>query len=518
MFQNISPLLKEINQKRTWQKLTTPWHYIKRSDELYLFWTTLAYYLISVLNLNNKTIFLSLIGLGVIYNLRFKNIRHTLIFTSIASLIFLVGKTWVVQLISPKMLRSTDPSQGYLSFIVITPFQIFTTLLLALIVRDLIAGYSNIREKLAGLFSRPAIVFLCLFFFWQLLSGVVAENIYNLAIIYSLQSLSYLVVFLGVMLYIPSRYSRFSKITSLFGAMAVFEAGLSLFQWLRRSNLGLAVEATERSLTYLEGPGQGFYNIRSIGTFSHPNELGLFSLFMAFLFLPFLFASKKLKLKKFFYLVFFSSSLLTLILSLSRAAWLSFAFCLLLFLYFVEKRWNRQIIRLDRIKTRTLVYVIFFLIVLSPIAISRAVKSFDLFKPTGGGETRLKLIEESLNLIKQKPFFGSGMGLSGYAMFKYNPRGIISTFPSVVHNIFLLIGSESGIPILIFFSLFILFSLKEALIEMYKVNLDNKIERFGVLISLLSFLIFGAMHQIFLMGFFLLIASFLYNIEKTTRF
>jgi len=486
------------------------WKYINNSDELYIFWTTLTYYIVSIANLNNKTIFISLLGLWVIYNLHLKNIRQSLLLTALTSLVFLVGKTWIVELISPMLLRSSDFPRGYIAFIVVAPFQIFASLLFVLIARDIIVCHSDIRAKLKDMLSKPFTIFLTFFFLWQIVSAVTADYRYQLPLVFALQSASYFLMFIGVMVYFPMQHSSASKILSLFGAMTIFQAVLAGMQWLRRSTLGLAIEPTDELLTYLQGPGQGFFSVRSVGTFSHPNELAIFSAGMALLFLPmFYLKSSQLRLNRTYYLGFFIAAGLSLMLSLGRSAWISFVLYLLVFLFVVEKKWDQHIVRLGKELGRKAVYLSVLVFIFSPMVISRALESVDLFKPTGGGETRLKLMEESIHLISLKPLFGAGMGLSGYAMFKFNPRGVISTFPSVVHNWYLLIANESGIPALTAFLLFVAFIMRDAVDSLKRSILSMKLIVLGPLMALLSFLVNGMINQIFLTGIFLAITSVL---------
>ena len=499
-----------LNRGKIIKKSRAFWRYINKNDELYIFWATLTYFFVSTANLNNKTIFVSLLGLWVIYNLRLKNIRQSLLLTALTSLMFLVGKTWTVELISPLLMRSADLPQGYLAFIVVTPFQIFASLVFALLIRDIIFRQNDLRVKIKSLFSRPFTIFLCLFFFWQIVSALMADNRFELPLIFSLQSVSFLLIFLGVLAYFPLRHSSASKILSLFGAMSIFQAVLAGMQWLRRSTLGLAIEPTHEMLTYLQGPGQGYFSVRSVGTFSHPNELAIYSASMTLLFLSLLYdKSLQLKLGRKYYLVCFIAAGVSLILSLGRSAWVSYILCLIIFLFVVEKMWNEHAIKLNRGIRKKVVYLIVLVLIFSPMIISRSVESVNLFKPTGGGETRLKLVNESIHLLKQKPFFGSGMGLSGYAMFKYNPKGIISTFPSVVHNLYLLIANESGLPALAAFLLFIAFILRETIRSLNGMNRGRKIMVLGSLMALIVFLVNGMANQVFLMGIFLIITSVL---------
>ncbi len=502
------------------------WHYINQSDYLYIFWVTLIYYLLSVFNLNNKTIFLSLLILVYIYNLRLKNLHLSLLLTTLVSLIFLVGKAWEIQLISPLVLLAGSFPKGYTVFVIITPFQIFSGLLLVWFIRDWLIGDVCVQSKTLELFSKPAFIFLFLFFFWRVLSALAVKGIYDLDLIYSLQSLSYLIVLVNLFVYFSlkvnkqRKLSSFLGISSLFGAMSLFEAFLAVWQWFAHSSLGLAIEAIAEDLTYFEGPGQSFFSVRPVGTFNHPNQFALFSLAMVLFFLPFLYLeAKELKLKKFkmkktFYYIFLTSAGVSLILSLGRAAWLSLFICSLFFSCMVEKRWKRNVgseifLKLKKIKSRHFFYLFLFIALLGIFTSPRMLSSWDLFQPTGGGETRIKLIQESLNLIRVKPFFGAGMGLSGYQMLKLKPRGVIANFPSVVHNFYLLTAAESGLPALFCFCLFCLFLFAATIKQFKKIEVDGKIKRLGMMTVLLSFLINGLMHQIFLMGVFLIIASLL---------
>lgn len=486
------------------------WAYIINSDERYIFWTTLIYYAVSTANLNNKTIFISLLALWVIYNFRLKNIRQSLLLTGVTSIVFLVGKTWVVELISPLLLRSSDFPSGYIAFIVITPLQILMSLFLIVIARDIIIHHSDIRTRLARVFSNDSIIALSLFFLWQLVSALLPDRRFELPLVYALQSASFFLLFIGLLVYLPMRFSSAAKILSLLGAMTVFQTALAGMQWLRRSTLGLAIEPTNEILTYLRGPGQGFFSVRAVGTFSHPNELAIFSACMALLFFPLLYLkNSRTSLNKTYYLGCFIAAFISLILSLGRSAWISFALCLMIFLFIVEKKWDLHTIRLESGWRKRAVYLFVLILIFAPMIISRAVESANLFKPTGGGETRLRLLEESIHAIKQKPIFGSGMGLSGYEMFKYHPEGIISTFPSVVHNMYLLIANESGLPALITFLAFLVLMARDVIEKIDRLQQSRKLMVLGSLMSLLSFLVNGILNQIFLMGIFLTITGVL---------
>jgi len=489
---------------------------ITSNDQTYLFWTTLIYYVISVLSPNNKAIFLSLLALWFIYNRRFRNIRFSLLLTAIASLIFLVGKTWTFQLISPILLKSTSYPQGYMAISTITPFNILAFMILAVLMRDLLKDDFGIRRKIINTLKKKWMLYLSLFFLWQVVSALSAKNVYNLSIMYTLQSLSFLVLLLGLRAYDARNGRQYVRITSIFAAITMFEAILASFQWIYRSTFGLAIESTQGFLTYQRAVDQSFFSVRSLGTFSHPNELAVFALLMIPIFLSLLYGRSqgKHKLKQIYYWVAFLSAATLVVLSQGRSAWISSYIALLGFLYIVEKRWDRHLIAVKDITTRKVFYLTLVAIVGLTVIVPRAGKSIDLFKPSGGVETRSKLVKESINLIRENPIFGVGMGLSPYAMLRMNPRGIVSIFPSVVHNFYLLTASESGLPALLFFLMFIISLFKDMYQQWRIFPQDDKIRKLGLLAALVSVLINSVTQQIFLMGFFLIVCNLLTTNER----
>ena len=145
------------------------------------------------------------------------------------------------------------------------------------------------------------------------------------------------------------------------------------------------------------------------------------------------------------------------------------------------------------------------------LVLPRMIKAFNFFQPESGGEARLRLIKESLNLIKTYPLFGSGKGLSVLNMFKLNPLGITSVFPAPVHNFYLLLASEGGLPALLFFFLFLTFIAKENFTRFKTNGINDKIKVLGITGGILASLINSFIHQIFLMGFYLILTFLLSN-------
>jgi O-antigen ligase len=472
--------------------------------QTYIFWTTLIFYGLSFFNINNKTIFLSLLLLGLVLYFKIKDFRFSLIYITLVSLPFLVGKTWEFLLIPANQLQSSDYPKGYFLTLTITPYYILTSLLFILILRDLLIKGKKMLIQIKRLTIEPVFLFLALFFVWQLVSSLLIVDVFRLSFSYSALSILNLFLLYAIGLYCKLNQKFFRKISVIFAAMVIFETTLALIQWLHRSTLGLAIETVDQYLTYFTGPAQGFFSIRSLGTFSHPNELALFSLGMSLFFLPYiLYKNNHVNLIKIFKLAFIAA-ILSLVLSLGRSSWLTFVFCFLIFLFIVEKKWHQKLVNFSNFKTKTLIYYFIIITVFSTIIFPRLIKTVDLFKPGGGGEARIRLINETINLISLRPFFGTGIGLSGYYMFRLNPQGIISTFPTTVHNIYLKIASESGIPGLALFLIIIIYWFKKFIKNLKNLKNKDKVKMLGLSLAVMSYLINGIMQQIFLFGFFII--------------
>lgn len=467
---------------------------------------TLGYYFLSCFNLNNKTLFISLILLGVVYYCRFKNWRLSLVLITTVSLVFQVGKTWSKLLILPELLHAPQFPDGYIAYVTITPFNIFSLLLLVAIFRDIFINNNFIKDRLFKIYKRKWFKLLGLFFIWRLLAAIMAYGNNILPIIYSLQFLTFFIYLIGLVAYVNNRYFIFPVLCS----MIIFEAILALLQWVYKANLGFVIEGANKYLSYYGGPDADFFIPRPQGTFYHPNELACFTLSLIFIPLAMMYFKKDHKIaingQAGFWFCF-----LTLILSQGRSAWLSFTGSFLGFVYLLEKKWNRHLINLSTINLRLIFFVIITIVIFLTIIVPRLTKSLEFFKPSAGGETRIKLIEESINLIVNMPWFGAGMGLSGLAMFKLKPTGIISILPSTVHNFYLLLAAESGLPSLMLFILFLYFFVRDIFISLYNLSVNDKIYSLGILAGMVAMLINGFIQQIFLMGFFIVLIFMSYE-------
>lgn len=467
-------------------------------DGAYLFGITLSYYMISLLNLNNKTLYLSCLLLWGAYYWRVRDLRLSLVLTGITSLIFNVGKTWEFHLIRPELLKNSEYEKGYSVFLTITPFNILIFFSLCFMIRDWFKDF-KFREKFRILLKKSWFVSTTLFFLWPIAGALFSKNIYNLALLFSLQNGLFLIFLLSLIFYKVA----YKQIFYLLGAMAIFESGLVVMQWLKKSTLGLVIEANQQFLSYNQTADQDFFSIRPIGTFSHANELALFGAMMVLFFLPVLYL--KFKRKNRLTIIFLISAIVCLIFSLGRSAWVSVFISAFLFFYIVEKHWNQKIIFFRDLTWKHLVAIILVTTLTSLIILPRVIRGLDFFSSGGGLVSRSKLVEESWKISVKKPFFGTGKSLSVLEMLYINPEGVISIFPVPVHNFYLLIMSESGVPTLLFFILMIFLVVKKELGSFNTININGKIRTMGMVMVIIAALVNSLVNFIFLMGFLILI-------------
>jgi len=207
--------------------------------------------------------------------------------------------------------------------------------------------------------------------------------------------------------------------------------------------------------------------IRAYGGFPHPNVLAAFLLISLFS-LCFLFLERNQAdggkgtsvgkaIERALYAVVFFVLLLGLILTFSRIALVVYVGGTILFLGFIlfsKILWSRYgeatypLILIVSISTVAL-FIIF-----SPYLNAR----FHVSSQEEAVVNRVRYSEESTHQIQQSPFFGVGVG-NFIPAFKNSAGGQNEEFYQPVHNIYLLIASETGIIGLLSFLFFIGFIL-----------------------------------------------------------
>lgn len=302
-------------------------------------------------------------------------------------------------------------------------------------------------------------------------------------------------------------------VTALFAGLA-FQSFLGIYQW-RFGAIGLRILG--------ETPYIGW---RSRGTFQHESYFGNYLAFLIpVVYRMFVFYKAKTQQEQIKYGVLFAVSTLALFTTFTRGPWISFAFAVMavtLWSFHKRKLRPKKMIPI----TIVMVFGIIFLIKYTPSIVSQ-------FDPEGGRQyaanIRMPLNRIAVRIIKAYPIMGVGQGM--YNM--YSPDFVHEHEEGVedwevdqlkwdmVHNSYLKIGAETGVPGLAMFLWFIFMVIKIGYkniksVDPYLSNLSIGILT-GYLAILVSFLASPdiRIHQINIM--FWLMGAILLSIQNLDK-
>lgn len=199
------------------------------------------------------------------------------------------------------------------------------------------------------------------------------------------------------------------------------------------------------------------------GGVSEPNTYALYTAVLLLITFPYVLHHENDYLKSGYIWL----GLFNIITSQSRTVWFGLGGIIFITLIIHKQRLSRFVSLLFIPKLR---YIFLSLIAISfiVIIIPRMSLTSLFFSEEGGGQLRLEMFREGLQLLARAPLTGFGVG-SGLRIFFDNfPAGYIYTFPHPVHNAYLQIALESGIPALIAFILPFYFIMKQWMIVLIK--------------------------------------------------
>ncbi|MDP2649448.1 MAG: O-antigen ligase family protein [bacterium] len=390
-------------------------------------------------NINNKTlIFVSFVYL-IISSLIQKSFTKGLIFSYLLFSLFLVGKTYEIQII-PKSKLAYAPILGYNGYyqgiIIGASFFIGILMFMPLLSQLVKKSFSFQKD----------ILFLSLFIIFSLVSSILSLNTY-LSLFAWFNTLFLLPFYYLLKKYLLADKKFIFDLLRFLGVLASYEVLLAAIQYVKKGSALPSLEIVSQI------PFQGLELdpnwFRPPGSLSHPNDLANFLLPLTVLF--FLIGYLRKKIPKNFAIFGFTLGIFGLILTLSRSSWLILFFILIISVFVFEKKYHLQF------NSKYKKMIVFIVLILIPIfflfAFPRIGKSLDTFSEGGSGLSRIELIQESVNLSFRYPLFGVGYRMSVLGMFLENPKGEMYYFPTPVHNIYLQMTNELGIlPTVSFFS------------------------------------------------------------------
>jgi O-antigen ligase len=197
---------------------------------------------------------------------------------------------------------------------------------------------------------------------------------------------------------------------------------------------------------YSMAKGVSFLAIRS--TFSHYNGFATSLTANFFITVGAIIKAKKLLLRIIFFILILLI-FINLLLTYSRGAWLSLIFVNLFLVLFVSN--NKQ-------KTFFFILVMFFGISIFSIPFLRERVLFIM--QSGGDADRFKVWQIAINMFKDSPIFGRGIGLFMHYFSQYDPGELYIT--QYAHNCYLQILAETGIVGIVFFVWFLIEILKQS--------------------------------------------------------
>jgi len=274
-----------------------------------------------------------------------------------------------------------------------------------------------------------------------------------------------------------------------FLASVFLQALLGIYQFLTQSSfackyLGLAAHYPDSLGASIIETVSGRW-LRAYGGLDHPNIFGGV-LAVSLVIVAYLLAKKKMLnssqevWSSIFLFIFYFFALFALFFTFSRAAWLALVVGLVILLI-------QLIVNKDRWMLGRYIALLFFsLVLISIVSFSYS----DLITTRWHMDSRLEVkslterqayLDQAKDLIKDNWLFGVGPGNYTVALMTQNKITSSIWDYQPVHNVFLLLWSESGIFALLFFVLFLIFLIKKDRREAFSWAI------FGVLIILMLF-------------------------------
>lgn len=450
--------------------------------EKYLFILLSLFYIsLWILNPSYKFIVIAFILLIFLINIKLRNLRYSLLFTFLASIIVFTGKTYTIKSLPPGIFDTEVFPDGYLLFLVITPGHVVASIMLIILIRDLL------RKRITlGIFNKTNLLLLS-FFVWTVLSSLFGSKQPDVSLSFSLLAMGVLILYFYLQAYVRDVNTFLILLTGVFSSFILFESLISIQQFVAKAPLHKNLEA-QLSIEYWgKAADELEFTFRPLGTFHHANSLAANLVFW----LTFVLAVYLRTLnKKLLFIFMLGTSIL--IMTLSRSAWLGFFASLLTIFYIIEK------IKKKKLGFALNKYFFIFLLVAALFSyhfvLPRAQTSIYSIVD-GGGSFRLSQVEATWEMILSHPVFGVGKKMMISEGLEDIPESIFGSMAFDVHNWYLLVVAEQGIPAFIIFIFFVVSSIKPIFLEISK-------KKISTLKDFITIGFIGAVFAFFVIGVF----------------
>ncbi|MBU1132732.1 O-antigen ligase family protein [Patescibacteria group bacterium] len=326
------------------------------------------------------------------------------------------------------------------------------------------------RQELRKVFERKEFPALIFFIFSIFLSTLSAERFIP-SIYFFGRTLLYIGLFLYVMF--ESTEETFSKILKMFGISVVFLGVLGIIQYIRQGavfNDYLFFGEQPYSFSTWNIAKEKFLGVSKVasyGTFRHPNTFGGFLAIV----LVWIFSNIKSKKE---YIIPFVLGLVALVFTFSYTSWIVLVLGLLLYIIFSlgKPKLRRWVV--------SGVFIITSLLLFLPIL----GENFPFLTKYPSFYRRSNLLSATYKIADLNPLFGVGANNFTILVDRFMPKSPDLRFTQPVHNIFILIFTESGIFAFLSFVILLYLGTKKSL----------KLRFFVIpLVSLIQILLLGSL-------------------------
>ena len=384
-----------------------------------------------------------LISVLMLIGLFSKHLRGSLLFLAILGLPTFYGNTFSFR----DGVTFTVLANGF--------FVSLTDLLLAPLVVVWLHQLFSDKDYPRPHFPRDWLTVIVLLFLINLVSAMFVARLpfFSFSMLFLQLKMYFIMFFLAN--YIRTEHD-FRLVGYAFAAVLIFEGLVVMEQ--RFVGVLFTAENLGRSISiksHIEGGGS---MIRNGGTLGHPNDLAMY-INLCLPIVTFMLLMERKTVRKVFLVAAILLAMAALIGSGSRGGWLGMGLSFSVGAFFWLRKQGKNPFKGMLIMAVSLALLFAVLFVGSQTFHERLVKG-----DKEAAEIRIPLMEVAMQMVKEHPVLGVGLNLYTREMVPYDRTNyfVAYSYDQPVHNTFLMIAAECGLPAMILFCVFIFFVFKEA--------------------------------------------------------
>lgn len=341
------------------------------------------------------------------------------------------------------------------------PISLFDVIVFPLLIGWLYELWSN-REHARIRFPRLWLTLMLL---------LLAINLINALFVASDPFFSYSMIYMQVKCYLTMFFlANYLRDEHSFRIMGYAFAGVLIIEGLivleQRFVGAIFTPENLGRLTSLKSKVGATTVVRLAGTLNHPNDLAMY-LNLAIPWTGFMLTIEKKPLRKLYLIAALGLALVALIWSGSRGGWLGLAVAIAAGVFFWSRKHGRSPLIGMAIMLFSLTALFGALFAGSDTFRNRLVEG-----DAGSAEVRYPLMDVAMEMISQNPALGVGLNLYTREMVPYDRTNhfIAYRYNHPVHNTFLMVGAETGLPSLLLLATLVFLMIKET----YRITMENE--------------------------------------------